>query len=95
MSEKKDKIFVGGGKTANEDKTWIKATINMAKFEEHIQEFKGHKFLKLNINIYDEADQYGKDVKITIDDYKPDGALGRVESKKAVNEAAEDSDLPF
>ena len=99
MSEKKT-IFVGSGKTANDSKTWLKCTINMAKFEEHIQEFKGHKFLKLNINIKDEADKFGKDVQITIDDFVPDGASNRVKQASRVPEEVtkqviEEDDLPF
>lgn len=98
----KEKIYIGAGKKANDKGTWLKATINMAKFEDHIQEFKGHKFLKLNINIYDEDDQYGKNVKITIDDFEPDGASNRVKqatavpkeiTKKVIEE--EEDDLPF
>jgi hypothetical protein len=39
---------------------------------EYVEEFNGNKFVKLNINIKDEADQYGKDVSISVDTWKPD-----------------------
>jgi hypothetical protein len=71
MTEKKV-IYCGSGKKMND--TWIKATINLAKFKDHVQEYKGTKFLKLNINIKDEEDQYGKDVAISIDTWQPDEA---------------------
>ena len=62
------KIYCGSGKKRSEN--WITATINLAKFKDHVQEYKGHKFLKLNINILDEADKFGKDVQITINQFK-------------------------
>lgn len=62
-------IYCGSGKKQND--TWIKATINVAKIKDHIQEFEGTKFVKLNINIKDKPDQYGKDVSISVDTWKP------------------------
>ena len=84
MEEKK--VYCGSGKKQND--TWIKATINVDKFKDHIQEFKGHKFLRLNINIKDEADQFGKDVSISIDDWKP-------EPKAESKEDSSQDNLPF
>jgi 8-oxo-dGTP pyrophosphatase MutT (NUDIX family) len=49
----------------------LTVTINPDKIKDHIQEYNGNKYVKLNINISDTPDQYGKDVKITIDTYKP------------------------
>jgi len=85
MSEKK--VYCGSGKKQNEK--WIKASINVDKFKDHIQEFKGHKFLRLNININDEPDQYGKDVSISIDTWQPEGQPQTTET------VAEGDDLPF
>ena len=62
------KIYCGSGKKQSE--TWLKATINIDKIKDHIQEFKGHKFIKININIKDEINQYNKDVDISIDKWK-------------------------
>lgn len=70
MSEQKQKIEVGKGKKRNEN--WLTVTINPDKIKDHIQEYNGNKYVKLNINISDTPDQYGKDVKITIDTYKPE-----------------------
>ena len=88
---KKEKtIYCGSGKKQNDN--WIKATIKAEALEKYIQEFKGHKFLKININIKDEADQYGKDVSISIDTFKPEGASPGIQEMKATEEQ---NDLPF
>ncbi len=88
--EKKEIIYCGSGKKQND--TWLKATINVEKFKNHISEFKGTKFIKLNINIKNELDQYGKDVSISIDTWEPEEV-----SKNNVNKKQdEDIDtLPF
>ena len=89
MSETKEKtIYCGSGKKQND--TWIKASINVAKFKDHIQEYKGHKFIKLNINIKDELDKFGKDVSITVDTWQPDED---VQPKQKTEK--QDDDLPF
>lgn len=85
------KNYVGSGKKMND--TWLTVSLNMDKVAQFIEEYKGHKFVRLNINIKEEVDQFGKDVSISINDYKPDGPLGRVEKKKAIQE--EPNDLPF
>jgi len=66
--EKKAKIYAGSGKKQND--TWFKASLNFEELVKHVQEFNGKKFVKVNINV-GKADKYGKDVSITIDDWKP------------------------
>lgn len=78
-------VYCGSGKKQNEK--WIKATVNPDKMREFIEEYQGNKFIRLNINIKDEPDQFGKDVSISIDQWQPD------ENKSQGEE--EDSDLPF
>ena len=86
MSEKT--IYCGSGKKQNE--TWLKATINIGKIKDHIEEFNGHKFVRLNINIKDEVDDYGKNVSISVDKWQPEEQpVKQVETKE------EESDLPF
>ena len=79
-------IYCGSGKKQNDG--WLKATINIEKLQEHIEEFNGHKFVKLNINVKDTPDQYGKDVSITVDTWKPD-------SQPIEGISKEKDDLPF
>lgn len=62
-------IYCGSGKKQNDN--WITATINIAKIKDHIEEYEGTKFVRLNINIKDSVDQYGKDVSISINKYDP------------------------
>ncbi len=89
---KKEKtIYCGAGKKQNDN--WIKATIKAEALEKYIQEYKGHKFLKININIKAEADEYGKDVSISVDNWSPEGASPGVQKMKATEEV--NDDLPF
>lgn len=83
--EKEKTIYCGSGKKQND--TWIKATINAAKIKDHIEEYNGNKFVRLNINVKDQPDQYGKDVSISVDKWKPEPQN---------NEPTEvEGDLPF
>ena len=83
MKEEKT-IYCGSGKVMNEK--WLKVTINPTKIVDYIQEFNGNKFIKLNVNIKEEADQYGKDVSVSVDTWKPEEKQVKVESS---------NDLPF
>jgi len=86
MSKKEETIYCGSGKVMNPK--WLKVTINPSKLADYIQEYNGNKFIKLNINLKDEADQYGKDVSISIDTWKPE--------PQAETKATDTSnDLPF
>jgi len=78
--EKQKKVYCGSGKKRND--TWIQITINPDKLKEHIKEYNGSKFIKLNINLLNEPDKFGKDVSVSVDTYEPK------------NEKKE-SDLPF
>ena len=87
MSKEEKTIYCGSGKVMNDK--WLKVTINPSKISDHIQEYNGNKFIKLNINLKDEPDQYGKDVSISVDTWTPDS--------EAKTEAKSESsnDLPF
>ena len=54
---------------------WLTISVNYDKIQDHIEEYKGHKFFKLNVNIKEEPDQYGKDVSVSVNTYKPDGNI--------------------
>jgi hypothetical protein len=84
--EKQQKIFCGSGKKKSD--TWLQASINLDRIKEHIQEYNGTKFIRVNINLKAEPDQYGKDVAITIDTWKP-------EEKKFLHDNTTPNDLPF
>jgi YbbR domain-containing protein len=80
MDKKEETIYCGSGKVMNPK--WLKVTINPSKISEYIQ-------IKLNINLKDEADQYGKDVSISVDTWKPDAEAPKAEASNTSN------DLPF
>lgn len=65
-----EKIYCGSGKKQKEN--WIKATINPDVINKYIQEYQGNKFVRLDINVNDKPNDYGKDVSISIDTWKPE-----------------------
>lgn len=86
--EKQEKIRCGSGKKKND--TWLQVSVNPEVIAQHIQEFNGNKYVKLNINI-GKPDKYGKDVSISIDTWKPEGQQNR-----APQPISDDGgDLPF
>lgn len=87
MSKEEKTIYCGSGKVMNQK--WLKVTINPSKISDHIQEYNGNKFIKLNINLKDEPDQYGKDVSISVDTWTPDSET-KTEAKSETS-----NDLPF
>ena len=88
MSDKK--IYCGSGKRQSD--TWLKVTINPDKFKEYIQVYEGNKYVKLNINIKAEPNQYDKDVEITVDTFKAEKQV-----KNDIPDVAPSTkdDLPF
>ena len=93
--EKQKKIYCGSGKKKSD--TWLQATLNPKKFMEYIQEYNGAEFIKININIKSEPDKYGKDVEISVDTWKPDGAKAAPQAAYSAPKPAFDDglDLPF
>ena len=69
MSEQK--IYCGSGQTKNDG--WLKVSICLSDLpKEFITTAKnGKKYINLNINKKKEADQYGKDLSVSVDTYKP------------------------
>lgn len=68
MAEKK---YLGKGKKRTD--TWMQASITKEVLEmllQNLQDYNGVKFVKININIV-EPDKYGKDIQLTLDEWKP------------------------
>ena len=63
------KIYAGSGKKKSD--TWFSISINIDKIQDYIQEYNGTRFVKLNVNVNKEPDQYGKDVSVSVDTYEP------------------------
>ena len=87
MTEQKT-IYIGSGKKQKDN--WLKSSLCISDIpKEHTFEYNGKKYVKVNINVKDEVDQYGKDVSITVDTWKPDAQPIEGISKEETN------DLPF
>ena len=86
MKEEKT-IYCGSGKVMNDK--WLKVTINPSKLKDYIQEFNGNKFIRLNINVKDEVDQYGKNVAVSVDTWTPE------EKQETTAASQPTNDLPF
>lgn len=91
------KVYIGKGKKKKDG--WLQCTITQKGIQallDNLQEYSGTKFAKVNINIYDKPDQFGKDVAITLDTWKPNG--GASSEPVAVNANTGeigDANLPF
>lgn len=75
MSEKR--IYCGKGRKQSDK--WIKATINPEVLMQYVEEFEGVKFVRINIKIFEKVNQYGKDVSIEVDTWKPGQKKDEVE----------------
>ena len=96
MSEvKTDKVFIGGGKKiTGQYGDFRSVSICLSKIPADAKfEYNGEQYVKLNISDKKEADQYGKDVRVSINDWKPSGATVS-DSTPKTNSGGND-DLPF
>ena len=83
METKEKSIYIGNGKKQKDN--WLKSSLCLTDIpSEHIFEYNGKKYIKVNINVKDQPDEYGKDVSITVDTWKPEA-----------QEEPKNEDLPF
>ena len=85
----KPKVRLGNGKKRST--SWLTAAICISDAEAHAYTYNGKKYVNVNVNIYDTPNEYGKDVAITLNEYKKDEAIPKA------NAFAPDmrGDLPF
>ena len=86
--EQKPKLRLGNGKKRNP--TWMISSFCITDAEAHAYEYNGKKYVNININLYDEPNQYGKDVAITLNEFEKEAAV-----PKANVMEQETYDLPF
>ena len=88
--ENEKKIYVGSGKKS---KDWSrKISICLTDLpKEHIFEYKDKKYIKLEVNDKMQPDQFGKDVSVSVDTWKPEA---KELPPPPVNKK-DDDDLPF
>ncbi len=94
--EEKQKLKLGNGKKRND--SWMTSSFCISDAEAHAYTYEGKKYVNININVYEEANKYGKDVAITLNDYKKQENVSPQVNKMTVANApyqAEEYDLPF
>lgn len=69
MENKKELIRLGSGKTINE--TFFGSSFCITDALANSYEYNGKQYCNINIAILKEPDQYGKNVKVTLNDFKP------------------------
>jgi len=92
----KPKIRLGSGKKKSE--SWLTAAICITDAEAHSYTYNGKKYVNININIYDKPNDFGKDVAISLNDYKKEENLTSQVNKMPTAPALlqeETFDLPF
>lgn len=67
------KLRLGNGKKRSD--TWLTAAICLSEAHKHAYHYNGKDYINININIADQPNQYGKDVLITLNDYKKEEKL--------------------
>lgn len=65
------KIFVGSGKKKFDTLRAITLCLTDIP-QEHIFEYNGKKYIRLNVNDKKEVDQYGKDIAVSVDTWQPE-----------------------
>jgi hypothetical protein len=95
--DNKPKIRLGNGKKRSA--SWLTAAFCISDADSHSYTYEGKKYVNVNINIYDEPNKYGKDVAITLNDYKKEEGVKPQVNSVVVDTPgpyqAEDYDLPF
>jgi len=69
-----EKIYCGSGKKKESQYgTFRSITINLTDLpKEHMFKYNDKTYIKLNVNDKREVDQYGKDLAVTVDTWKPE-----------------------
>lgn len=89
MSEKKEIVRLGSGKKIND--TFFGSSFCITDALANAYEYNGKQYCNINISILKEADQFGKNVKVTLNDFKPSA---KKESAK-IEPINTKNDLPF
>ena len=83
----KPKIRLGNGKKRGPQ--WLTAAICISDAEAHAYTYNGKKYVNLNINIYDAPNEYGKDVAITLNDFKKEESNSQQDRDSLLKKLAE------
>lgn len=93
--DNKPKTRLGNGKKRSE--SWLTATFCLSDAEAHAYTYNGKKYVNVNVNIYDKPNEYGKDVAISLNEYKKEEGLPKANKMPTAPAPyqAEEYDLPF
>ena len=84
-----DKIYVGSG-TEKFDGNLVSCSLCLSDLpKEHVFEYSGKKYIKLNVQKKKQADEYGKTHFVAVDTWKPEPKAEPVSANTG------DPDLPF
>ena len=87
-----EKIYVGSGSEKFEGNL-ISCSVCLSDLpSEHVFEYSGKKYIKLNVQKKKQADEYGKTHYVAVDTWKPEA---KKEEKKSPEAFHNDPDLPF
>ena len=94
-----DKIYVGSGKKiSGQYGEFRKVSLCLNNIpEEHVYEYNGKKYISLLVNDKKEKDQFGKDISVTVDTWKPEQQTQSQEqpSNQDFSPPKANDDLPF
>ncbi len=90
--EKQEAIYAGSGKTVSTKYgEFFKVTVCLSDLpKEHLFEYNDKTYVKLDISKKKETDQYGKNVKVQVDTWKPEAKTVEASLNPPI-----DNDLPF
>lgn len=89
MENKKELIRLGSGKKIND--TFFGSSFCITDALANAYEYNGKQYCNINIAVFPEADQYGKNVKVTLNAFKP-GVKKEIAKIEPINTK---DDLPF
>jgi hypothetical protein len=80
------KIYIGNGKKIEgRFGTFRKVSLCLTKIpQEHIYEYEGKTYISVIVNDKQQKDQYGNDVSMTIDTWKPEPREGQPQERKEI-----------
>lgn len=92
-----EKIYAGNGKKIEgQYGTFRKISVCLNDIpKEFINEYKGKKYVSLLVNDRKAPDNYGKDLSVTVDTFKPEPKAQTTQQSAPAQVAVDDSGLPF
>lgn len=97
---KSEKIYLGSGRKRSDK--WLTISICISDAEKYANEYKGKRYVNLNVNINDAPNQYGKDVSVILDTYKKENQSNPVQPVQKINKVERiqidnlnEDELPF